>query len=286
MTLWRVVGIVLAVLAVLYVAAAASGSWRWRQATAALEQRLRAEARPAAAARVDLRALDGLPAPVQRYLRTALRDGAPIVAAARLTHEGEFDLGGEREKWKPFVSTQQVSTSRPGFVWHARIFAAPGVAVQVHDAYVGGQGLLRASLLGWVTLADPAPTRELAEGELMRWLAEAAWYPTALLPGQGVRWQAVDEHSARATVADGGVEVSLVFRFGPDGLIESVRADARGRTVGGRTLPTPWEGRWSHYAERAGMQVPLTGEVAWLLPEGRRPYWRGTVGTLDYESAR
>ena len=40
----------------------------------------------------------------------------------------------------------------------------------------------------------------MAEGELMRFLAEAAWYPTALLPSQGVRWQGADERSAFATL--------------------------------------------------------------------------------------
>lgn len=39
---------------------------------------------------------------------------------------------------------------------------------------------------------------DLAEGEFMRFFAEAAWYPTALLPSQGVRWQAVDAHTASA----------------------------------------------------------------------------------------
>jgi hypothetical protein len=29
--------------------------------------------------------------------------------------------------------------------------------------------------------------------------------------------------------------------------------------------------------------VPLTGEVAWLLPEGRKTYWRGTITSLRHE---
>ena len=66
---------------------------------------------------------------------------------------------------------------------------------------------------------------ELARGELMRYLAEAAWYPTALLPGQGVRWQAVDEHSADATLRDGAVEMTLRFVFSADGLLEAVRTE-------------------------------------------------------------
>jgi hypothetical protein len=175
---------------------------------------------------------------------------------------------------------------RPGFVWDARIAMLPGLAVHVHDAYVAGEGILHAALSGLVPLADLRGTPELAEGELMRFLAEAAWYPTALLPSQGVRWEAVDEVSARATLREGDVTLTLLFRFGADGLIETVRAEARGRTVQGAVVPTPWEGRWWDYVERDGMRVPSQGEVAWLLPEGRKPYWRGRVVQLEYAWAR
>jgi hypothetical protein len=33
------------------------------------------------------------------------------------------------------------------------------------------------------------------------------------------------------------------------------------------------------------MLVPLDGEVAWLLPAGARPYWRGDITSLAYEFA-
>ena len=125
----------------------------------------------------------------------------------------------------------------------------------------------------------------VAQGELMRFVAEASWYPTALLPSQGVRWQAVDETSAKATLSDGPITLTLLFRFGADGTIASIRAEARGRTVQGQVIPTPWEGVWSRYAERDGLRVPLAGEVAWLTPEGRKPYWRGTITALTYEFA-
>ena len=39
----------------------------------------------------------------------------------------------------------------------------------------------------------------------------------------------------------------------------------------------PWEGRWSHYQRRHGMLLPMQGEAAWLLPEGRKGYFKGTV---------
>jgi len=34
------------------------------------------------------------------------------------------------------------------------------------------------------------------------------------------------------------------------------------------------------------MHVPLDGEVAWLLPKGAKPYWRGRITKLSYEFAQ
>ena len=80
---------------------------------------------------------------------------------------------------------------------------------------------------------------------------------------------------------------TLLFRFDPrTGLIDSVRAEARGRMVGKGVVMTPWQGRWSDYAVRDGMRVPMSGEVAWLTPAGRRTYWRGQVTRIDFTSAR
>lgn len=262
------------------------GQWRWQRSTRELRARLEAARAPCSQpARLQAGELDGLPPVVQRYLRTALPPDARIVAAADLAHRGSFDIRESGQKWVEFESTQRVVTRRPGFVWDARMKMLPGLAVHVHDAYVAGQGMLHPAIAGLVALADLRGGGDIARDELMRFLAEAAWYPTALLPGQGVRWSARDDRSARATLEDGPIAVTLTFFFGSDGMIESVRADARGRSVAGDVVPTPWEGRWSDYDERCGMRVPTRGEAAWLLPAGRKPYWRGTLTALRCEFA-
>ena len=81
------------------------------------------------------------------------------------------------------------------------------------------------------------------------------------------------------------LSVVLLFRFSDAGTISSVRADARGRTVKGRAVPTPWEGIWWQEERRDGMLIPISGEVSWLLPERRLPYWRGKITDLRYEYA-
>lgn len=277
--------VVAAIVGVLTLASVA-GRVRWTAQTRALDARLAAARTTPQPSRYDAaRELAGLPPPVQRFFRAVLKDGAPIVAAATVRHEGRFNLSEEGERWVPFRSSQRVVTRRPGFLWDARVRLLPGLAVHVHDAYIAGEGILHPAIGGLVTLMDLRGGADVAQGELMRWFAETAWYPTALLPSQGVRWEGVDESSARATLSDGPVTLTLQFLFAADGTIDRVRAEARGRTLKGRVVPTPWEGRWSDVAERDGMRVPLGGEVAWLTPAGRKPYWRGTITALRYEFA-
>jgi hypothetical protein len=259
------------------------GAFRWKSGTRELRARLEAARRPIEPTTFDRRELEGLPEPVQRYLRAVLQDGQPIVAAVSVEHTGTFNTGEAAAQWKPFTSTQRVITQRPGFDWDARVAMMPGVPVRVHDAYIAGEGSLHAAVFGLVPVAKLRGTPELARGELMRFLAEAAWYPTSLLPSRGIHWQAADDHSARATLEDGGVTVTLLFRFGKDGLIDTVRAEARSRLVGATAVPTPWQGRFWSYAIRDGMLVPLDGEVAWMLSDGARPYWRGQITTVTYE---
>jgi len=283
---WKMVLFIILVLTAAIAASLAYGARRWQTATEAMRTRLEAERLPISPHTYSARQIDNLPAPVQRYFRAVLRDGQPMIAAVRVDHSGTFNMSETGEQWKPFTSTQRVITRRPGFDWEGRIAMMPGLAVRVHDAYIAGEGILHASLFGLVSLANMRGTPEMARGELLRFFAEAAWYPTALLPRQGVRWEAVDDRSARATLEDGEVTINLLFRFNDAGLIGSVRAEARGRTVKGTVVPMPWEGRWWGYELRDGMRVPIEGEVAWLLPEGPKPYWRGRITDIAHEFAR
>ncbi len=224
-----------------------------------------------------------LPFPVQRYLRKVLKNGQQLIDEVTIKHSGTFNMGNTDENWKPFTSNQHVSVAGNGFIWDARIRATPGVNVFVHDAYVEGAGILKASLLGLLSLADMPQTPELAHGELMRFLAETAWYPTALLPGQSIIWQKCGPDKAKATISDRETSVTLTFCFNAEGFIETVTSDGRHRESNGKLILTPWQGRFWNYQKRDGIMVPLDGEVAWILPEGIKPYWRGHIDEINFK---
>lgn len=282
---WKIVLLAIAGLAVIFFVAHKYGSNRWKAGTKKMHNNLDSARLHITPRTYDSIELEGLPAPVQNYFRAVIMDGQPMVAEVNINQTGTFNLSETREQWKPFTSTQRVITHRPGFDWEALIQLTPGVSVKVHDAYIEGKGILHVSLFGLVSLVNMRGTPVMNQGELMRFIAEAVWYPTKLLPSQGVHWEPVDAHSAKARFVDDQTQLTLLFRFNKNNLIESVRAEARGRIVGGAVVPTPWEGYFSHYARRDGMCIPLEGEVAWMLPGEAKSYWRGRITSISYEFA-
>jgi hypothetical protein len=280
---FKVLIITLFAIALIVVATLGYGRVRWNRETASLRARIDAAKTPLAVRVYDDNELANLPAPVQRYFRAALTSGQPIVTAVDIEHRGTFNMSATGEKWSPFTSNQRVIPHRSGFDWDGSIRMFPGINVWVHDAYVGGEGILHATAMGVTSPSDLRGKPELAQGEFMRFAAESAWYPTRLLPSQGALWQAVDDKSARLTLVDGNTSATLLITFGTDHLIASAKADARSRTVGDKIEMTPWQGRFWDYTIVDGMRVPQQGEVEWLTPEGPKPYWRGRVTSLRYQ---
>jgi hypothetical protein len=226
-----------------------------------------------------------LPCPVKKYFIAVLKDGQPMISCVKVSQNGSMNIDSTGENWKPFTASQYVTTMRPSFDWNAKFAVVPGLHLYVHDSYIAGEGMLKVSLSGLVSLASLHDTPEMARGELMRYMAECSWYPTTLLPREGLRWEAVDDRSARLIIKNGITMVSILVRFNAKNLIESIYASDRGRTVGDKIIQTPWEVRFRNYTMQSGMLVPLDGEVSWILTDGLKTYWRGHITKIDYEFA-
>ena len=274
---------ILGALLALAVLLAAAGRLRWRSATREIRHRVESAAAGSPPPAVPRPAPDALPLPVQRYLRRAVPPGTAPAGVVRIRQAGQFNLSESGERWVPFTATQVTILRTPGFDWDARVRFAPALPVYVRDAYASREGLTEARILGLLKVMQVRGGGLIAEGQLLRFLAEAPWYPMILAPGGLVEWSADGERSARATLRHGGLTASLRFVFGEDDFIQAVQAEARGRTVDGRLVPTPWQGRFWNYALRSGVWVPLEGEVSWVLPSGPHPYWRGRIAEIRYE---
>lgn len=219
--------------------------------------------------------LAGLPAPVQRYFRHVLRDGQSYLRGLRLRHGGQFKTDLKKD-WIAIKGEQYVTAAPAGFIWQGttRQFVA-------RDAYEAGRGSLAVRLFGAVPVVNGSGPH-YDEGELLRWLAESTWLPTALLPGAGIVWAAVDDQSARLTFTQGGQSVTCLMRFNEQNEI----AECEALRYIDKTTRRPWVCRYAQYRRWHGVLIPTVGEAAWVVEGQRQPYARFAVRELEYEPLR
>jgi hypothetical protein len=264
--------------AVILVSVPMVGALHWRSSSELLARQVVGAAQTPASD-VETRCSGCLPEPVQRYFAATMKRGQPLIRSVDLRQTGEFFVNGA---WRPLRARQRFSINPPGMMWDASIRMAPMVSVRVRDAYVAGEGRMHAEFAALYPMLDQRGGPQLNEGALQRFLAEAGWFPTALLPGPTLSWAPNDANSAIVTLRDGATSASLRYTFDEKGHITEVYSAARYREVNGSYIPTPWRGRAIAYGEREGLRIPIELEVEWLLAEGPLPYWRGRISDIRY----
>jgi hypothetical protein len=231
---------------------------------------------------VNLEELKELPEPVQKYFKLVLKDKSEIINRAYISQDGKFRMDETKENFLKTQAQQFFSNDPHAFTWHAKIYIDAGIYINVFDSYVDSKGALKAKFLSLYTIVDEKDKKELNEGELQRYLAEALWYPTALLPSESLKWSSIDKNTALATISDGGISTSLEFRFNKKGEISSIYTPKRFREKDGVYVSTPWLCEVSNYVEKDGYLVPQDGQVSWILDNKKFTYYKLKIKDVKY----
>ena len=231
---------------------------------------------------VDFDSFSTLPPPVARYFRHVLAENQKLIKTATMQQSGRLRTSTTTDAWSEFTARHVVAPAATGFVWIARVAMPLATHVRVVDSYIAGVGGGRVSILSAFTVAAEAGDPELNSGALHRYLSEAVWYPTALLPQSGVRWSPVDDHAAMATVTDGRTTVSLEFRFNDIGEVVGIYSPGRFGRFDQAYSRVPWEGHFHDYQSRGGMRIPSYGEVGWYEGQTLELVWKGNLIDAQY----
>lgn len=252
------------------------------KADALVEKLVQSAPRPVADT-VDFNSLSELPPPVARYFKHVLKKGQKPIRAATIRQSGVLRTSTTTENWSSFTARQLVVPPATGFVWNAKVEMPLATHVRVLDSYCAGVGSGWMSLLSAFAVASESGAATLNSSALHRYLAEAVWFPTALLPQSGVVWIPIHDRAALARLTDNGTTVSLEFRFNEAGEVTSIYSPGRFGRFNGEYKQVPWEGHFRNYQERAGMRVPLYGEVGWYVDGTLQIVWKGDLIDVRYE---
>jgi len=199
-----------------------------------------------------------LPEPAQRFFNFSIAPGSPLVPAAELDMRGELGLGSiDDPKYTP-MSAHQILAPPHGLVWRINVGAISG-----SDGATSSTSWTRFWLFGVFPVVRVGDNNDHHRSAFGRVVAEGVfWTPAMLLPSDHVRWETIDENSARAVVTYGKleqeVEVTVALNGQPEHVVisrwsnENTHREYRLQPFGGYTgdfrqfggymLPTSVEG--------------------------------------------
>lgn len=148
----------------------------------------------------EARMLSGLPDPVRAFFSYTIEEGAVLGSVAEVAMSGELGLGDARDpKYMP-MHARQIIAPPYGLVWIVDVGSGL-MRLSGSDGFCGGRSWVRFWFWNAVPVVRAGGSSDHLRAALGRVVAEAVFFaPASLLPENGVVWEAVGSHTARASV--------------------------------------------------------------------------------------
>ncbi len=195
-----------------------------------------------------------LPAPVARFARAIFGgDELPVVESALLAGRAQLRFNGLG------LNTRfKFSHLAPNHYYHYIQAAWFGLPVAtINERYLDGQGIM--DIPGLHVENDSNISHAANQGF---WSEALAWSPSFVFSDARVRWEAIDDTSARMIVPDADAEEHFLVRFDTQtGLMTEVSTERYQDPA-----PAPrrrWTNRVVEWGTFNGVRVPVRAETQW-----------------------
>ncbi|RRB00007.1 DUF6544 family protein [Larkinella rosea] len=227
---------------------------------------------------ITIQQVETLPPVVRKWLISAQVPGKERIQTVQLKQQGQMRTKATGN-WMPVEAQQCFTTDKPGFIWSARIKAAPLFYLAGRDKYDQGHGNMLIKALSFWPIAN-ASGKEIDQGTMLRFLAELVWFPTAAL-NPYIHWEELSATTARATMNYGKVTASGVFTFTPEGDVIRFVAQRYGEFEGTYRLET-WSIAMKNHQKLAGIRIPVEASVTWKLKTGDFTWYVLRITEIHY----
>jgi hypothetical protein len=209
--------------------------------------------------------IQNLPVPVSRWLKTTGMIGKPKLKNGRVVQKALMKMKPEQKEWYSAEALQYTITEVPSFIWTVDLSMMPLVKIQGRDKFMDGKGEMLIKLNALVSVVDEKGEK-INEGTLQRFLGELVWFPSLAL-SPFIQWEALDVHSAKATMTYGGTTGSGVFYFNETGdFVKFIAMRYKGNGPDAKRYP--WIMTVEEYGVFEGIKVPSRMKATWQLEEG------------------
>lgn len=197
----------------------------------------------------------GLPAPLERYLRTVYGDEIPVIESSVFTGRGRIRPFGPWYWPARFRFIHETGSNYRHYI-EATWFGIPFFTV--NEGYVDGASFFETPLF-----SSPPDLPKTNQGANLALWAEAAWFPSAWVTDTRARWQAVDDSVAILFLPFEETEEHFVVRFDPATGAQTMMEAMRYRASGDADPKILWLTQGAG-EPKADLSLPLTGSATWL----------------------
>ncbi len=219
-----------------------------------------------------------LPDNVQNWLKSSKVIGRGKINSARLKQKAVMRLD-RNKSWMLADAEQYFTVGKPGFIWKARIKAAPFMYIVGRDMYFEGKGNMLIKFMSMIPIANSSGPK-IDQGTLLRFLAETVWFPTAALEDY-IKWEKVNDKKAEATMSYDETSESGIFTFNENGDVIKFEAD-RYREMGGNYSKERWVIDITEHKILNGIKIPTKGKITWELDSGDFTWFKFEIKEIEY----
>lgn len=218
---------------------------------------------------IDKQSFNNLPLIIQKWLSNSGVIGKQDVSNVYLTQELLLKLKPEQKNWSTGKAEQYFTVYPPAFSWNISTEMNSILNVVGRDKFKDGKGEMLIKLLSMIPVANAKHDKKVDQATLQRYLAEIVWFPSASL-SQYIKWEAINDYSARATMEYDGTKGTGEFHFDANGNFEKF-VTMRYRDPKDK-VPTQWTVIATKTKEINGIKIPVECEASWEL-EGSEWTW-------------
>ena len=221
----------------------------------------------------------GLPPIVQKWLTKSGLIGKQQISNVYLVQELQLKLKPEQTNWNKGTAEQYFTVDPPAFNWNINTEMNSLLNVVGRDKFLDGKGEMIIKLLSLIPIADAKNDKKVNQATLQRYLAEIVWFPSAAL-SKYIKWETIDDYSARATMEFKGTKGIGVFHFDQNGNFEKFVAM---RYQDSNAIePTEWTVIATRTEERHGIKIPIECEASWELENGKWTWLKLKITDIKY----
>ncbi len=225
------------------------------------------------------KALLDLPAIVQKWLTNSGIIGKQLISKVYLVQELQLKMKPEQPSWNNGTAEQYFTIQPPAFNWNINTEMNSILSVVGRDKFEDGKGEMIIKLLSLIPVANAKNDEKVNQATLQRYLAEIVWFPSGSL-SQYIKWETIDDYSARATMEYKGTKGSGEFHFDKDGNFKKFVAmryqDANDAE------PTEWTVTATKSEEINGIKIPVECEASWELESGKWTWLKLKITDIQY----